>query len=189
MEFNKITTLVTCFILAMLVSACSSHIPPEISLPLDNAPTIQQVHDNPNNYLSQKVRWGGVILSNENKQQSSWLTIVAFPLSDGGKPQVSDQSPGRFIAIADEFLEPLVYKRDREVTLTGTVIRTETIKVGGFPYEYPVIKVDHYYLWPLRTVYEGPDYDPYWRYSPYYPYYPYYPWSPYYYPRPHIHRK
>jgi outer membrane lipoprotein len=167
---------------ALLLSACSQHIPPEIRQAPDNSPSVDQVRHQPDTYISQRIRWGGVILHTENKSDGSWMTIIALPLQSNGKPRESDQSPGRFIAIANEFLEPLVYSRDREITVTGTVLRTETRKVGEFAYDYPVIRIDHYYLWPARQETTDSDYLPYWWYNPYYPWRP-----PYYYPR-HYHR-
>ena len=165
------------FALIMLISACSSHIPVEIRQPLDGAPGVAQVRDQSNTYLSQKVRWGGVILDTENKLNASWLTIVAFPLDDQGEPGSPNQSPGRFIAIIDKFLEPTVYNSDRQITVIGSLLRTETLQVGEFPYEYPVIQVEQYYLWPAKAeqmIYPAYWYDPW--YNPYYPWqYPYYP--------------
>ena len=168
--------LATIFLMsAVLLSACSSHIPVEISQPVEGAPSATQVRDNPDAYLSQKVRWGGTILQTENKQQASWLSIVAFPLSTQGKPQLTAQSSGRFIAIVDEFLEQLVYNSDREITVTGSILRTESRKVGEFVYDYPVIKVEHYHLWPPKVELDV-DYPPFWWYDPwYYPRHPYYP--------------
>jgi len=170
----------------VLVSACSSHIPPEIKQPLDGSPGIAQVRHQIDFYLSKKVRWGGAILHTENKQNASELTIIAFPLSETGEPLSSDQSQGRFIAIIDEFVEPQVYSPERKITVTGQVVRAENLKVGEFLYEYPVIQVDHYYLWPPEPEQIYLDYPPFpWMYGPYYPlYYPlHYPLNyPYYYP-------
>lgn len=165
---------------AMLLSACTSHVPPEIKQPLDGAPGLAEVRDQPSAYLSQKVRWGGVILNHENRQDTSWLTILAYPLSEQGKPLVSDQSSGRFIAEVSEFLEPTVYSRDRKITLIGRLRKTETLKVGDFPYEYPVIAVEQHYLWPAEPELSDYDYPPYWWYDPWY--HPYYPWHYPYYP-------
>lgn len=161
--------------LILSVSACSTLIPPEIRQPLEGSPGIGEVRDNADAFLSQKVRWGGVILGTENRQDTSRLTIVAFPLRDDGEPRVSDQSAGRFIAIVDEFLEPLVYARDREITVTGKVLKTETLNVGEFAYEYPVVQVQQYYLWPEQIEPAYIDYPPYWWYDPWYPYSPFYP--------------
>jgi outer membrane lipoprotein len=161
---------------AVLLSACSSHIPPEIGQSLDNSPGMEQVREQADTYISEKVRWGGVILHTENKQNASWITIIAFPLDNSGEPRITDQSPGRFIAIVDKFLEPLVYSLDREITVTGSVLRTETIKVGEFPHKHPVIQVENHHLWPVRPEQPYADYPLYWLYDPYYPWnHPHYP--------------
>jgi outer membrane lipoprotein len=163
----------------LLVCACSSNVPLEIKQPLDGSPGVAQVRDHADDYLSQKVRWGGVIVNTQNKDNTSRLVIVAFPLNDDGEPRVSDQSSGRFIAIADEFLEPLVYSSDREITVVGTLQGTETLDIGEFPYQYPVVKVEHSYLCPVKQEPDYRDYPPYWWYDPW-PYYPYYyPYYPY----------
>jgi outer membrane lipoprotein len=180
MVFRKFITYFGGFMAFMLVSACSTHIPPDIRQPLESSPGVDQVRQKIDTYLSQKVRWGGIILHTENRQNASELTIVSLPLTDNGEPMDSDDSPGRFIAVIDEFVEPLVYSSDRKITVTGRVLKTETRKVGEFLYEYPVIKVEHYYLWPSEPEKIYIDY-------PHYPWYdPYYPWNyPYYY-RPYF---
>ena len=177
MFLNSITYL-TGLAVIVLVSACSTHIPPEIKQPLEGSPGVGQVRGHVDDYLSQKVRWGGIILQTENKHNASELTIIALPLNEDGKPQHSDHSPGRFIAVVDEFVEPLVYSPEREITVTGTVLRAETRKVGEFPYEYPVVQVEYYHLWPPKTEPVYVDYPPYPWYDPFYS-----PWHyPYYYP-------
>jgi len=95
-------------------------------------------------------------------------------LNGDGEPKVSDQSTGRFIAIVDKFLEPTVFTREREITVTGKVLRMETINVGEYAYEYPVIQVEHYHIWPVREDPVYINYPPYWWYDPWYPY-PYFP--------------
>lgn len=179
MRLIKFIVRSCCIFVIALATACSSHIPPEIKQSPDGAPSVAQVHQATNNYISKKVRWGGIILNTENKVNSSWLTILAYPLSDHGEPLTSDQSPGRFIAIVDNFLEPLIYKKDRKITVVGKLLRTATIKVGGFPYAYPVVQVEQHYLWPVQPDLSDHDHYPYWWSDPWYD--PYYPWhSPYY---------
>lgn len=167
--------------LSVLLASCSSRIPPSISTPVENSPEIRQVIANPAEFSSRKVRWAGVVLSTENTSGKTRLTIVEFPIYDNGRPRLSVDSAGRFIAEVDEFLEPLVYREDREITIVGRIDRIESGKVGEYLYDFPVVKVDEYYLWPKRKEYV--DYpDPYYRpyYGPYfYPHYPFRPW-PYY---------
>ena len=159
----------------LFLTACSSQIPPDISQGFKNSPSISKIQAEPEVYLSQPVRWGGVIIKIENRQNTSRLTIVAYPLSRNGEPQVYKNSIGRFIASFNLFLEPQVYKRDRIITLTGQFIKAETISVGKFPYNYPVIEVKQHFLWPVE---EPADmlYPPWW-YDPFY--WPHYP--------PHLH--
>jgi len=159
---------------AMMLNACSSHIPAEIKQPLENSPDIQKIQLNPSQYTSHNVRWGGAILHVENKENSSWLSIVGFPLNSYGRPLTSVESTGRFIAVIDEFLEPLVYTNDRQITFSGTFLKTESHKVGEFSYDYPVIKVEYYYLWPVETTSDTNHHHPYWWYDPWY-----YPANPY----------
>ncbi len=169
----------------ILMTACSSHIPPEIKQSLEGSPSVAQVHQSADGYLSKKVRWGGVILSIENKPDTSWITILASPLNDLGKPQNSDKSHGRFIAIVDQFLEPLLYSKDRKITIIGNILRTETVNIGEFPYEHPVVQVKQLYLWPVDPAVSDFDRHPYLWHDPWYDpwYYPYYPWHSPYYPR------
>lgn len=158
-------------VLALLLSACSSNTPSVISDPLLDGPGLAEVRSQPDGYIYRQVRWGGIILSTENRQSSSRITIVAFPLNDWGRPRITAQSPGRFIAVIDEFLEPLVYSRDREITLVGNIMGTETLKVGEFAYEYPLVKIENYHLWPTPVDSPNLDASPYWRHYPYYPFY------------------
>lgn len=169
--------LKTYFLIAgiiLILQACSSHIPPQISQPVINEPSIDKVRLDVTEFIGQKVRWGGTILTTENTQNTSLVSIVAFPLNSQGRPSKSGKSIGRFIASVDDFLEPLVYNADRQITVAGTILGTESRKVGDFTYNYPVIKVEDYYLWEPIVV---PDYSypPYWWYDPWYynPGYPY----------------
>lgn len=180
MNSLKPYSFITYLAFIMLPMACSSHIPAAIKQPVPNAPSIQRAQLHTSDYIGQPVRWGGKILQIENKQDASTLSIIGFPLNSNGRPILSGESTGRFIAVVDEFLEPVVYKNEREITVSGTLLGTESRKIGEFSYDYPVVKVEHYYLWPVITI---PDT----YYRPYNPWYdPWYdPWY-YYSPRPHI---
>lgn len=169
----------------LLLTACASQIPPMIrEEPADN-PALEAVRGNAADYLAKPVRWGGRLIQTENRENTTWLTVLASSLSKDGEPQTGDNGTGRFIAIVPGFLDPKVYAPDREVTVTGTLLRTETRLVGEFPYDYPVVQAQSWYLWPEEP--EAPYGYPYsgW-YDPWYgPWYgPWYshPWYPYGYP-------
>ena len=168
------------FIATLQLSACSSHIPETIKTPPENNPDFQQVQTNIEKYQSRKVRWGGSIVDIINRKNESQLSIVAFPLTDNGKPILDKNSHGRFIAISENFLEPTVYNKDRQITVVGSILGLETRDIGEFPYKHILIKMDHHYLWPVESRNNYPDYPPdFWWYDPWYPWYPYHPYHPY----------
>lgn len=151
----------------LMLSACASKIPLAIKTAPPGDPSPQEVVARVADLEARPVRWGGTLLATENRENTTWLTVLAQPLSDDGKPKESDESPGRFIAIVPGFLDPEVYSRDRRITVAGTVLRTETRKVGDFAYPYPVIQAEATHLWPAGVE----PYDDYW-----YPY-PGYRWQ------------
>jgi outer membrane lipoprotein len=167
----------------LMLAGCASQIPRMIrEAPADN-PTLEAVRGNATDYLARQVRWGGKLIETENRENATWLTVLASSLSKDGEPEPGDNGAGRFIAIVSEFLDPKVYAADRKVTVTGTLLRTETRLVGEFSYTYPVVQAQSWYLWPKESDmppygYPYPGwYDPWygpWYYSPWYPYgYPY----------------
>jgi outer membrane lipoprotein len=171
-------------LISLMLTACASQIPQAIrEAPADN-PSLEAVRGNTADYLARQVRWGGKLIGTENRENATWLTVLGESLSKDGEPQSGDDSTGRFIAIVPEFLDPKVYAADRKVTVTGTLQRTETRLVGEFPYSYPIVQAQSWYLWP--DVSEAPYgypypgwYDPW--YGPWYGPWPG-PWRPYGYP-------
>lgn len=172
-------------LLALVLSACASQVPPLIREAPANNPSQAVVRAQAADYLGRQVRWGGTIIETVNREEATWLTVLGRPLGASGKPGFSDESDGRFIAIVPEFLDPKVYAPDRRVTVTGTLLRTEAGKVGEYAYTYAVVQAVAWYLWPMETErpygYDDPwVYDP-WYYRPWYdPFYLY--GSPYGYP-------
>ena len=165
----------------LILTACSSKVPPNIREAPLNAPGISQVRADPGAFVGKQVRWGGVILSLDHTSTMSRLNIVTFPLDDEGRPVGQGGSPGRFIAEVGGFLEPTVYGKDRDITVVGEIQNIETQRVGGYDYEYPVVAAETLHLWPkkpVRTDYSRGYYRPYYR-----SYYPFYPWHFY-----HFHR-
>ena len=169
MKSNR-NTIGVLAILILLLASCSSKVPPVISNAMPEAPSLAEVRAQPVQFRDQQVRWGGVIVSTENLLINSRIKIVAFPLNDRGRPQITKNSLGRFIAFTDQFLEPLVYSRDREITVTGRMVGSELLKVGEYDYEYPLVQIENFHLWPTRVDNPNPEF---W---PHYPYYPYYRW-------------
>lgn len=122
--------------------------------------------------LETAVRWGGVILETRPEDEYTCFEILAKQLQTSMRPEKSDQADGRFIACKPGFYDPEVFKKSREVTVTGRIIHIDVRKVGEYDYHFPVVDFDFMILWPKRRdrVYYGH----YGMYRPYYWHYPYY---------------
>lgn len=115
------------------------------------------------------VRWGGVVLETRPETDYTCFEILSKSLQTSMRPKKSDQTEGRFIACKPGFYDPEVFKKGREVTLTGEIIHLDVRKVGEFDYHFPVVDFDFMILWPKlrdRVYYD--------HYRPYYWHYPYY---------------
>jgi outer membrane lipoprotein len=121
--------------------------------------------------LQTPVRWAGVILETRPEADHTCFEILSRQLERSMRPKVADQSDGRFIACKPGFYDPEVFKKDREVTLTGKIIYIDVRKVGEFDYHFPVVDIEFMSLWPERRDPQFYNYGP---YMPYYWHYPYY---------------
>lgn len=163
----------------LLLSGCSS-VPENVRKAPDAAPTLLQVRQAPPEaFIGARVRWGGTISKVTNRQGETELEIVARELYGDGEPKNIDTSAGRFVAHVRGFLDPAIYAEGRKFTAVGTVSGSVERKLGEMTYRYPVIAVEHHYLWPPAIKHYEP-YDPWfydpWFYDPWYPrhHYPYY---------------
>lgn len=164
------TTRLIYTLVLLVLSGCASQVPVLIKLPPEPDPQFQQVKHNIESHRDQNVRWGGKIISIENKQDSSWIEILASPLGYSGEPNSVDNYQGRFIARIDGFLDPEFYRKDRQLTIYGKV-ENEIIKhIDDHPYSYPLVHAKVYYLWPeyQQRRYRQPYYYDDYYYSPYY---------------------
>ena len=130
----------------LLLSACSS-IPDTLQVP-ENTRLVnyQDVVTKTANENAQ-ARWGGVIANVKNNADGSVIEIVHYPLRASGRPNLRAESIGRFKAFVDGFIDPLVFKQERVVSVLGTVGEPVNDLIQEQPYVYPSIKVSGYHLW------------------------------------------
>ena len=165
--------------LAFILSAGCAHVISEESLRLvDRSLSFVQLKENPDRYVGSYALLGGAIASVSNTKQMGQLEVVQFQLDSDNMPAGSYNSGGRFLAQTDGFLDPLVYKPGRLVTIVGEVKGHKTMPLDQIEYDYPIIAIREIYLWRPVDVRSYP----YPYYYPYYPYdywwHPYGPWSP-----------
>ena len=167
--------LFLCFV--VLTTACSTKLEKPIDVALESNPKTLIVRQDIDGYIGQRVRWGGIIASVKNEKKQTQVEIVSRVLNASGRPEDNDQSTGRFIALINGFLDPMVFSKGREITVVGLVNGKTTRNIDKYEYLYPEIAVEVYKLWAPSEK-QVPYYDPFWydpwymrRYGP-----PFYPW-------------
>jgi outer membrane lipoprotein len=161
----------------MLGAGCAT-VPQSLQAPNLSTVTPNIVSDGAGAGTGERVRWGGSILAVKPEAQATCIEILSRPLDASARPQVTDQSFGRFLACGPGFYDPAVYAKDRSVTVLGTVEGVTGGTVDGAPYRFPRLRIESIHLWPI-VVYGPPPYyyGPYW--GPAYWYGP--AWGPYWY--------
>ena len=109
---------------------------------------------------------GGLIVQTRLTGTGSQLEALSVPVDSYGYLQRTDHSQGRFLALYPKskgLLDPMVYKKGREVTLAGEFVEARKGKIDEMEYVYPVFEIREIYLWDERKDYYAPNY--------YYPYY------------------
>jgi len=154
-------------IIAMaLLGGCASKPPAAISkIPPEN-PSLTRVRMDIDSFIGTEVRWGGVISKVENRASHTWIELVRQKLRENGKPRTDDKSDGRFIASFEGFVDPVVYKVGRPLTVVGTIEAKTERPIGDYDYLFPIVAVEGSFLWKAAAKYPYPYYPPpYWYYD------------------------
>jgi len=141
--------------LAVLLNSCS-HIPQTIrQAPLQDI-QIQDTKKDFSRHQYKTVRWGGTLIGVRNNEKETTLQILAFPLSYQGRPNLSAPALGRFLVKSNAFLDPVIYTKNSELTVSGHLIDENKLKVDQKVLKLPVIELQQIYLWPeYRSSYCG----------------------------------
>lgn len=85
------------------------------------------------------VRWGGVIVEVENEKEFSILQVKFYPLNYLGRPQLDILSEGHFVIKGAEFPNPVVYAKNMEITVVGTLKGNIERTVDGEIVQVPLV--------------------------------------------------
>lgn len=95
----------------------------------------------------QQARWGGQVVSVQNKGEMSELEIVYFPESSNGKPEVGMHSPGRFKVLVEGDVNIALSQNNSLITVLGKIGTPETGMIGSQAYTYPTLQASSFYVW------------------------------------------
>jgi outer membrane lipoprotein len=135
------------FLLLTTFTACAPTISKQLRQQADQSLSFPVLAADPEAYKGKIVILGGVIAQTTTKSGQTELEIVQKNLDYFNEPETADKSEGRFLVITDRFLDPLIYKKDRKITVAGEVMGSEVRKLDELEYRYPVINSQEIKLW------------------------------------------
>lgn len=114
---------------------------------------------------------GGMIANTRVTTEGSEIEALYVPVDSYGYLKEGARIQGRFLALypkASGLLDPVIYKKGREVTMAAEFVEIRKGKIDEMEYSFPAFRIRQIYLWQEPKPY---------YYSPYYYYpYPYYPY-------------
>lgn len=152
MEAERYCALFVCIALAspLLLAGCASVISHGALKEIDQTLSFEQLLENPEAYKEKTVLLGGNIIETQNLSDRTLIIVLQRPLGFRKKPTAEDVSRGRFIVYVLGFLDPVIYRHGRKITVVGSVMGREARPLGEIEYSYPVIEKKELYLWPAE---------------------------------------
>ncbi len=143
---------------------------------------LDELRANPEAHKGKLYILGGIIVETRLTDQGSQMEVLSVPVDSYGYLEETERSDGRFLAVYPKvkaLLDPMVYKKGREVTLAGEFVDLRKGKIDELEYVYPVFEVKQIHIFEEEeyyTMYPYPYYSypyPYWYGPPWWG-----PWPP-----------
>lgn len=162
-SFSRVAALLLFGVAGIVLAGCSV-MSKDVLREADRDLRFESVNQDPSEYAGETVIVGGYVLETRNLDAETRLLVLQAPLTMRDEPKSSDLSKGRFTVVYDGFLDPAVYERGRKVTVAGTVIGEEAVRINDYTLTIPLLGAREIFLWdkpewPGRYYY----YDPYYR--------------------------
>ncbi len=123
------------------------------------------------NNIGATARWGGEIVNINIEPEYTVLEVVQKSLTNTSRPKADNESAGRFKLYYKGLLDPVIYKKGKNITALGTISDVVSGKIGELDYSYPTLVVQNIYLWSNpKDVRWAVGYNSHFRtyYNPYY---------------------
>ncbi|MBM4309152.1 MAG: Slp/YeaY family lipoprotein [Deltaproteobacteria bacterium] len=154
----------------LLIMGCAHVISKDLRTKADPSITFNQVSQDPKQYKGKWVVWGGEIIETINqKDGTTQIEVFQKPLDRMGEPYEIIASEGRFLVLADKYLDSYLFRRGKKITVAGEILGEKIKPIGEMDYRYPLLSGKQIHLWPEYYTYPIYYYDPWWDY-PFYPY-------------------
>jgi outer membrane lipoprotein len=131
--------------------------------------SFRDILTNPHLYENRLFILGGIVANTTLTDQGSLIESLYVPVDSLGYPKPFHGPAQRFLALFPRelgILDPMIYRKDRQITLACTFVGIREGKIDTMGYTYPEFRVEQVYLWEEQPrVYYAPyRWDPYWDY-------------------------
>lgn len=141
-------------VLAVWFSGCAAVLSDRVLEQSEPAISFQDLQKSAVNYNGRMVILGGTIIKINHESTGSVIEILQRPLGYRLEPESGDQTEGRFLVRANRVVEEQIFRAGRPITVAGIISGQESRKLDQTTYEYPVISLEEYHLWPEPPAYE-----------------------------------
>lgn len=183
MMYKLVMRGVYLLVFVVFLYSCAPVLRPETMEIASREVPLFAMREDPSPFIGKLYVLGGIIIETRFTHEGSLIEALYVPVDSRGYLTSLNESDGRFLALFPKesgHLDPLIYRRGREITLSGEFIGLRKGKLDEVEYTYPLFEIREIYLWPrIREYYYMPP--PYYPPPPFYPY-PYW-WR--YYPYPY----
>lgn len=165
-------SMLTIFAMIFL-SGCSSlgrQVPDSIALAPPGDLQLAEALQNINQHKNTPIRWGGTIISVEEKGNMTHIQVMHSQLGERGKPLIqSKSSHGRFIIAvpkpdgsSEEPVKNIYLSLGGRLTVSGNILDESEVLIGKTSTKIPVVSALELHTWNNTSTYDS-YYDPYYR--------------------------
>lgn len=135
-----------------LLTGCAAGLSKQAKSRVTKTINFSELVSNPDQYRGEILLLGGEVIDTRPAKDRSEIMILHSPLDLETRPVSGKPSEGRFLIRSDQFFDPEIYKKGRQLTLVGRVSGAEVQPIGQFEYMYPILEPIEIKIWPHRTV-------------------------------------
>ncbi|NWF76487.1 MAG: Slp family lipoprotein [Nitrospirae bacterium] len=136
--------------------------------------SFSDINKDPAQFKEKLFVLGGIIVDTKAMPEGSLIEAIYIPVDARGYLKGVSKLHNRFFALFPKengLLDPLIFSRNREITIAGEFMELRQGKIDEMDYLYPLFIIKEIYLWPeTRDYYLYPVYYEPFPYRWYYPY-------------------
>ncbi len=129
-----------------LLGGCATPVFKDVAQHVDIAAT--DVQQAPERYAGAEIVWGGRIVGVENREDTTEVEVVSYPLDRDQQPLTDAPTQGRFLLVLPGYVEAFDYPVGRHLSVHGQLAGTRVGRVQDHEYVFPLVRAREVHVWP-----------------------------------------